>query len=96
MAEIPQSLPVLRALQTPRVQQISQGNESMPGLMVANGVTGVLFYDLTVALPVLRSLPTGTAVQLAESNWSHADFTQTSDEDELQAILASLIEIIRQ
>jgi mono/diheme cytochrome c family protein len=96
MADIPQSLPVLRALQAPQVQQISVGNESMPGLMVANGVTGVLFYDLTVAPPVLRSLPAGTVVQLAESNWSHANFTQTYGKDELQVILVYLNEIIRQ
>lgn len=96
MAQIPESIMALRVLQTPQVQQISVGNESMPGLMVANGVTGVLFYDLTVAPPVLRSLPAGTAVQLTESNWSHADFTLTYGEDELRAILIYLSEIIRQ
>lgn len=95
MMQIPESIPALRALQTPQVQQISVMGESMPGLMVANGVAGVLFYDLSTAPPVLRTLPAATPVATGASNWSHAGFLAAYSEEELQAVLAYLGEVAR-
>jgi mono/diheme cytochrome c family protein len=95
MTQIPVSLAALRELPTPRVQQISVAGESMPGLMVAKGVSGVLFYDLTGVPPVLRTFPAGTSVEAVESDWQHGRQLQAYSEDELRAVLAYLGELGR-
>lgn len=88
IANVPGSISALRALATPQVRDVVLEGERMPALLLANGSTGALFYDLTAAPPVLRTVPPGQALELAEASaWTHSAFIASYTGDELAAIL---------
>ena len=55
-AKIPADAAALRALATPDVRTATVGGEAMPALIVGQGKTRALFYDLTSVPPVLRTV----------------------------------------
>jgi hypothetical protein len=67
----------------------------MPALIVSQGKTHSLFYDLTSVPPVLRTVDPG-ALKVAEgSAWRHQSVIGSYDDAELTAILSYLREVIR-
>jgi len=59
-AKIPADAAALRALATPDVRTATVGGEAMPALIVSQGKTRALFYDLTSVPPVLRTVDPST------------------------------------
>lgn len=59
IANIPADPAALRALATPDVRTATVDGESMPALIVSQGKTRALFYDLTSTPPVLRTVDPG-------------------------------------
>lgn len=89
--DVPASVQALRELDTPSVQTLRVEGESMPALLLSQGVTGTIFYDLGSVLPVMRTLPPGTAHTLeAGSGWQHAQAIERYSDEEAEAVLAFL------
>ena len=67
----------------------------MPALIVSQGKTRALFYDLTSVPPVLRTVDPG-ALKVAEgSTWRHAAVIGAYNDTELASILVYLREAIK-
>jgi mono/diheme cytochrome c family protein len=95
IAKIPTDAAALRALATPEVRTATVDGEAMPALIVSQGKTRALFYDLTSAPPVLRTVEPG-ALQVAEgSAWRHAAVIGAYNDAELTSILGFLREAIK-
>jgi mono/diheme cytochrome c family protein len=95
IAKIPSDAAALRALTTPDVRTATVGGEAMPALIVSQGKTRALFYDLTSVPPVLRTVEPG-ALQVAEgSAWRHAAVIGAYNDAELTSILGFLREAIK-
>jgi mono/diheme cytochrome c family protein len=95
IAKIPNDAAALRALSTPDVQTATVNGESMPALIVSQGKTRALFYDLTSAPPVLRTVDPG-ALKVAEgSAWRHSAVIGAYNDAELTSILGYLREAIK-
>jgi cytochrome c553 len=95
IAKVPNDAAALRALATPDVRTATVGGESMPALIVSQGKTRALFYDLTSAPPVLRTVEPG-ALQVAEgSAWRHSAVIGAYNDAELASILGFLREAIK-
>jgi cytochrome c553 len=85
----------LHALATPDVQTATVEGEAMPALIVSQGKTRALFYDLTSVPPVLRTVdPSGLKVTEG-SAWRHASVIGAYNDAELASILAYLREVIK-
>ena len=83
IAKIPADAAALRALATPDVRTATVDGEAMPALIVSQGKTRALFYDLTSAPPVLRTVDPG-ALKVAEgSAWRHASVIGAYNDAEL-------------
>jgi len=95
IAKIPSDVAALRALATPDVRTATVGGEAMPALIVSQGKTRALFYDLTSVPPVLRTVDP-RALQVAEgSAWRHSAVMGAYNDAELVSILAYLHEAIK-
>jgi mono/diheme cytochrome c family protein len=95
IAKIPNDFAALRALATPDIRTATVGGESMPALIVSQGKTRALFYDLTSAPPVLRTVDPG-ALKVAEgSPWRHSAVIGAYNDAELTSILGYLREAIK-
>ncbi len=95
IANIPGDVSALRALMTPDVRTATVDGEGMPALIVSQGKTRALFYDLTSVPPVLRTVDPG-ALKMAEgSAWRHSAVIGSYNDQELTAILSYLREVIR-
>ncbi|MGA2878577.1 MAG: cytochrome c [Bryobacteraceae bacterium] len=95
IANIPADVSALRALSTPDVRTAKLDGEAMPALIVSQGKTRALFYDLTSAPPVLRTVEP-SALKVAEgSAWHHASVVGAYNDTELASILAYLREAIK-
>lgn len=95
IAKVPNDAAALRALATPDVRTATVGGEAMPALIVSQGKTRALFYDLTSAPPVLRTVEP-TALQVAEgSAWRHSAVIGAYNDAELTSILGFLREAIK-
>jgi len=69
--------------------------EAMPALIVSQGKTRALFYDLTSVPPVLRTVDPG-ALKVAEgSAWRHSAVIGAYNDAELSSILGFLREAIK-
>jgi mono/diheme cytochrome c family protein len=89
-AKIPADVPALRALATPGIRTVALDGESMPALIVSQGKTHALFYDLTSAPPVLRTVDP-IALKVSEgSAWRHSTVIGAYSDSELDSILAYL------
>jgi len=95
ISKIPTDAAALRALSTPDVHTATVDGEAMPALIVSQGKTRALFYDLTSVPPVLRTVDPG-ALKVAEgSPWRHSTFIGAYNDAELTSILGFLREAIK-
>jgi mono/diheme cytochrome c family protein len=95
IAKTPNDAAALRGLVTPDVRTASVGGESMPALIVSQGKTSALFYDLTSAPPVLRTVDPGTLKVTEGSAWRHSAVIGAYNDAELTSILRFLREAIK-
>ena len=95
IAKIPADAAALRALMTPDVRTATVDGEAMPALIVSQGKTRALFYDLTSVPPVLRTVDPGTLKLSAGSAWRHSAVIGAYNDAELATILAYLREAIQ-
>lgn len=99
IANIPTDAAALRALATPDVGTATVASsdlgEAMPALIVSQGKTRALFYDLTSVPPVLRTVEPGTLKVAQGSAWRHAAVIGAYNDGELASILAYLREAIK-
>ena len=95
IGNVPADVAALKALATPGVRTATLNGESMPSLVLSQGKTRTLFYDLTSAPPVLHSVdPSG--VQVGEgSGWRHSSVTTAYNDSELSAVLTYLRVVVR-
>lgn len=93
---IPASAAALRAMQTPGVQTVTMAGEAMPALVISQGKTRALFYDLTSVPPVLRTVDPSAIKIGPGSAWRHASVIGAYNNAELTSILAFLREAIKQ
>jgi mono/diheme cytochrome c family protein len=95
IAKIPNDVAALRMLATPDVRTATVDGEAMPALIVSQGKTRALFYDLTSVPPVLRTVDPA-ALKVAEgSAWRHTSVIGAYNDTELASILAYLREVIK-
>jgi mono/diheme cytochrome c family protein len=90
ITRIPADAAALRALATPDIQTATVDNEAMPALIVSQGQTRALFYDLTSAPPVLRTVDPSTLKVAEGSAWRHASVIGAYNDAELTSILGYL------
>jgi mono/diheme cytochrome c family protein len=95
IANIPSDTAALRALATPDVRTATVDGDAMPALMVSQGKTRALFYDLTSAPPVLRTVDPSTLKVVEGSMWRHGSAMGAYNDAELASILAYLREAIK-
>lgn len=88
--KVPDSVGALRRLKTPQVVTLMLDGDRMPALMVTHTPQRTVFYDLTVAPPVERSVYGKPPETRDRSNWRHADFIKSYNDDELEQILTFL------
>jgi mono/diheme cytochrome c family protein len=94
IAKIPTDAAALRSLATPGVRTATVDGEAMPALIVSQGKTRALFYDLTSAPPVLRTVD--PALKFTEgSTWRHSTVIAAYNDAELTAIIGFLREAIK-
>ena len=67
----------------------------MPALIVSQGKTRALFYDLTSVPPLLRTVDPGALKVSQGSAWRHASVIGAYNDAELASILAYLREVIK-
>jgi cytochrome c553 len=90
MTTVPADVGALRSLATPHVATATVEGESMPALVVSQGKTRALFYDLTSVPPVLRTVEPD-ALRIAEgSAWRHASVIGSYNDAELASVLEYL------
>jgi mono/diheme cytochrome c family protein len=95
IANIPADVATLRALATPDVRTATVDGDAMPALILSQGKTRALFYDLTSVPPVLRTVDSG-ALKVGEgSAWHHSSVMGAYNDAELASILAYLREAIK-
>jgi mono/diheme cytochrome c family protein len=95
IANIPADAAALRALATPDVRTATVDGEAMPALIVSQGKTRALFYDLTSVPPVLRTVEPSTLKIVEGSMWRHASVIGAYNDAELASMLAYLREAIK-
>lgn len=95
ITNIPSDAAALRALATPDVRTATVDGEAMPALIVSQGKTHALFYDLTSAPPVLRTVDP-SALKVADgSTWRHSAVIGAYNDTELASVLAYLRELMK-
>jgi mono/diheme cytochrome c family protein len=93
---VPATVRALRNLDTAAVQTVHLGDEDMPAVILAQGISGTLFYDLTVVPPVMRTIPAEVPLSISEgSTWEHVDWIGAYSTAELEKVLAFLRAIRR-
>jgi mono/diheme cytochrome c family protein len=90
IVSIPADVPALRSLVTPGVRTAVIDGDSMPALVVSEGVRHTIVYDLTSAPPVLRTGDPARVRLSAGSAWKHSSQMGSYSDTELSAILAYL------
>ena len=95
IAKIPADAAALRVLATQDVRTATVDGDAMPALIVSQGKTRALFYDLTSVPPVLRTVDPGTLKVTEGSAWRHAAVISAYNDSELGSILAYLREAIK-
>jgi len=95
ISNIPADTGALRALATPDVRTATVDGESMPALIISQGKTHALFYDLTSVPPVLRTVEPGALKVSEGSSWHHSSVIGAYNDTELTSILVFLRESIK-
>jgi mono/diheme cytochrome c family protein len=95
MAQIPASVPALRALATPAVSTATADGETMPALLLSNTSRNVILYDLTAPPPVLRTLEPAVVKIAQGSAWRHASVIGSYNDAELGSILIYLRDVVK-
>jgi mono/diheme cytochrome c family protein len=95
IAKTPAGVTALRALATPEIRTATVDGEAMPALIVGQGKTRALFYDLTSVPPVLRTMDPGALKVTEGSAWRHATVIRAYNDTELASILVYLKEVIK-
>ncbi len=95
IAKIPADAAALRSLATPDVRTATVDGEAMPALIVSQGKTRALFYDLTSVPPVLRTVDPGALKVTQGSSWRHALVIGAYNNADLASILVYLREAIK-
>jgi mono/diheme cytochrome c family protein len=95
IGKIPADTAALRALLTPDVRTATVSGEAMPALIVSQGKTRALFYDLTSTPPVLRTVDPDALKVSEGSAWRHASVIGAYNDAELASMLAFLREVIK-
>lgn len=95
IVKIPANPAALRALATPDVRTAMVAGEAMPALIVSQGKTRALFYDLTSVPPVLRTVDPGTLKVADGSAWKHVSVIGAYSDAELASILTYLLAVIK-
>lgn len=95
MAQIPASVPALRALATPQVSTANAGGETMPALVLSKTGRNVILYDLTTPPPVQRTLEPGSVNFVEGSPWRHASVIGSYNDAELGSILIYLRDVVK-
>jgi mono/diheme cytochrome c family protein len=90
VASIPADVAALRGLATPEVHTAVIDGDSMPVLVVSEGIRRTIVYDLTSAPPVLRTEDPARVKISAGSSWKHSALMGSYSDAELSAILAYL------
>ena len=95
ISRIPAGVAALRALDTPGVKTATANGESMPALIISQGKTQTIFFDLTTSPPVQRTFAPGSASFADASSWRHASALAAYNDGDLEAILAYLQAVTR-
>jgi mono/diheme cytochrome c family protein len=95
IGKIPSDAAALRALATPDVRTATVDGEAMPALIVSQGKTRALFYDLTSVPPVLRTVDPAALKVADGSAWRHASVIGAYNDAELASTLAFLREVVK-
>jgi mono/diheme cytochrome c family protein len=95
IGKIPSDVAALRALATPDVRTATVDGETMPALIVSQGKTRALFYDLTSVPPVLRTVEPGALKVSEGSAWRHVSVIGAYNDAELASMLVYLHEVIK-
>jgi mono/diheme cytochrome c family protein len=95
ISKIPADAAALRALATPDIRTATVDGEAMPALIVSQGKTRALFYDLTSVPPVLRTVDPGTLKVAEGSSWKHSAVIGAYNDAEFTSILGFLREAIK-
>jgi len=91
---VPPNVQALRQLATPHVVTVTLDGEAMPAIMVKDGKSASIFYDLTTAPPVLNTRdPAHVTVQHCGS-WVHAQYIHAYSAEELGAGLEYLLAVV--
>jgi mono/diheme cytochrome c family protein len=89
IANVPGDVQALRSI-APKVSTASLDGQTMPALVVSNGMRSVIFYDLTTPPPVLRMVDPASVKFTDGSSWRHSSVIGSYKDDELASILAYL------
>ncbi len=92
--EVPATVKALRRLGTPKVTTVTIAGERMPALILRQGATRTLFYDLTSSPPVRRNVGSDSIKIKAGSGWRHASALGTYTNKELENILVYLRAVV--
>jgi cytochrome c553 len=92
IGKIPADAAALRALATPDVHTATVDGDAMPALIVSQGKSRALFYDLTSPPPVLRTVDPATLKVAAGNSWRHESVIGAYSDTELASILGFLRE----
>jgi mono/diheme cytochrome c family protein len=90
IVKVPADAAALRLLATPAVKTAVMNGESMPALVVSQGKSRTVLFDLTSAPPVQRSIEPGAVRIGDQSSWRHSAAISAYSDTELNSILAFL------
>ena len=90
ISKIPESVAVLRSLETPKIVTAKVDGESLPAFVLSKGGIQTKLYDLTVSPPVLRTFATSSVQIQQGSQWRHATAISSYTDADLDLILAFL------
>jgi mono/diheme cytochrome c family protein len=95
ISKVPADAAALRSLATPAVKTAVMNGESMPALVVSQGKSRTVLFDLTSAPAVQRSIEPGAVRISDESSWKHSAAISAYSDTELNSILAFLRQAIK-
>lgn len=88
LTQIPATASALRTIShLESISTASAGGESMPALLVSEGASRTLFYDLTSAPPVLRTVNNEELSLEPGNSWRHDEVLGTYTDEELDRII---------
>jgi hypothetical protein len=91
---VPDSVRALQRLPANKLVTARIGKETMPALVLKQGVERTIFYDLTSVPPVRRNVASAVVEISAGSRWRHASVLGTYTNQELGDILEYLRAVI--